>query len=257
MHGLTPDRRPRSDRRRKQIRRRRAGALVIVATLSVLAVWLAYALPADTPARVPAAAAQPTFVERASVDRRVVVATVGDVDIMLPVAVDQITAIGYHGAESPDSVPFAPQGERASGGGLTQKLADLFAGGGLAYYLMGQGADASATGALDIGADPGAEVFAPVDGRVVGVEHTLVCGRYKDVEIQIQVADDPTLVLVISHVAEPAVEPGDGITQGETLLGRVRAYPAGVTQELSRFTSDAGDHVQLVALRVTPDIAGL
>jgi len=257
MHGLTPDRRQRCDRRRKQIRRRRAGALVIVATLSVLAVWLAYALPGDTPARVPAAAAQPTFAERASVDRRVVVAKAGDVDIMLPVAIDEITAIGYHAAESTDSIAFTPQGERVSGGGLAQKLADWFAGGELAYYLMDEGADASATGALDVGAIPGAQVFSPVDGKVVGVEHTLISDRYKDVEIQIQAADDPTLVLVISHMAQPAVGLGDGVTQGETLLGSVRAYPAEVIQELSRFTSDAGDHVQLVALRVTPDIAGL
>jgi hypothetical protein len=258
MHGLTPDRRLRLDRRRKQIRRRRAGALAIVATLSLLAVWLAYALPATTPARVPAAAAQPTFAEKASVDRRVVVATVGDVEILLPVALEDTTAIGYHAADRPDSVGFAPQGERVSGGGLTQKLADLFAGGGgLAYYLMGEGDDASATGALDVGAVPGAAVFSPVDGKVVALEHTVISGKYNDVELQIQVADDPTLLLVISHIAEPAVELGDAVTQGQSLLGSVRGYPAGVRQELSRFTSDAGDHVQFVALRVSADIAGL
>ncbi len=258
MHGLTPDRRLRRDSRRKQIRRRRAGALVIVATLSLLAVWLAYALPADTPARIPAAAAHPTFAEKASVDRRVVVATVGEVEILLPVALEDTTAVGYHAADRSDSVAFSPQGERASGGGLTQKLADLFkGGGGLAYYLMGQGDDAGATGALDVGAVPGAEVFSPVDGKVVAIEHTVIAGKYKDVQLQIRVADDPTLLLIVSHLAEPAVDLGDTVTHGDTLLGSVRGYPAGVTQELSRFTSDAGDHVQFVALRVTSGIAGL
>lgn len=257
MHGLTPDRRLRLDRRRKQIRRRRAGALVIVATLALLAVWLAYALPADTPARVPAAAAQPTFAEKASVDRRVVVATVDDVEVLLPVALEDITAIGYHAADSAESVAFSPRGERVSGGGLTEKVASLFKGGGdLAYYLMGEGDDSSATGALDVGAVPGADVLSPVDGKVVAVEHTVISGKYKDVEIHIQVADDPTLLLVVSHVAAPAVGPGDSVARGDTLLGSVRGYPRGVTQELSRFTSDAGDHVQFVALRVAPDIAG-
>jgi hypothetical protein len=259
MHGLTPDRRPRRDRRRKQIRRRRAGALVIVATLSLLAVWLAYALPAATPARVPAAAAQPTFAEKMAVDRRVVVATLGDVEILLPVALEHITAIGYHAAESPEAVAFAPEGDCVSGGGLAQKLADIFkGGGGLAYYLMSDDGDgAAATGALDVGAVPGAEVFSPVDGKVVSLEKTEIAGKYKDVEIQIQVANDPTLVLVVTHIADVAVELGDGVTQGDTLLGRVRSYPEGVTQELSHYTSDAGDHVQFVALRVNPDIAGL
>lgn len=257
MHGLTPDRRPRPGRR-KQIRRRRAGALVIVATLSLLAVWLAYALPADTPARVPAAAAQPTFAEKASVDRRIVVATVGDVEILLPVALADTTAIGYHAADRAGSLPFSPRGERVSGGGLAQRLTDLFkSGGGLAYYLMGEGDDASATGALDIGAIPGAEIFSPVDGKVVAIESTLIADKYEDVEVQIQVADDPTLLLVVSHVVETAVQLGDGVTQGDTLLGRVREYPPSVEQELCRFTSDAGDHVQFVALRVSADALGL
>jgi len=257
MHGLTPDRRPRSDRR-KQIRRRRAGALVIVATLSLLAVWLAYALPAETPARVPAAAAEPSFTEKASVDCRVVVATLGDVEILLPVALADTTAIGYHAADRAGSLPFSPRGKRVSGGGLTQKLADLFkGGGGLAYYLMGEGDDASATGALDVGAIPGAEVFSPVDGKIVAIESTLIADKYEDVEVQIQVADDPTLLLVVSHVGEIAVQLGDGVTQGDTLLGRVREYPPSVGQELSRFTSDAGDHVQFVALRLSADAVGL
>ncbi len=258
MHGLTPDRRLRRDRRRKQIRRRRAGALVIVATLSLLAVWLAYALPAATPARVPAAAAQPTFAEKTTVDRRVVVATLGDVEILLPVALEHITAIGYHAADSPEAVAFAPEGDCVSGGGLTEKLADIFKGGGLAYYLMNDDGDgAAATGALDVGAVPGAVVFSPVDGKVVSLEQTEISGKYKDIEIQIQVANDPTLVLVVTHIADVAVELGDGVTQGDTLLGRVRGYPDGVAQELSHYTSDAGDHVQFVALRVNPDIAGL
>ena len=93
--------------------------------------------------------------------------------------------------------------------------------------------------------------------RSSSLEQTEISGKYKDVEIQIQVANDPTLVLVVTHIADVSVELGDGVTQGDTLLGRVRSYPEGVTQELSRYTSDAGDHVQFVALRVNPDIAGL
>jgi hypothetical protein len=37
----------------------------------------------------------------------------------------------------------------------------------------------------------------------------------------------------------------------------VRGFPAGLDQQLSRYTSDKGDHVQLVVLRVTPELAGL
>lgn len=259
MHGLDSDRRQRRDRRRSQIRRRRVVALVIVVTLVALAVWLAYALPAVTPARVPEAAAQPTFAEKAEVDSRVVVATLGEVDLLLPVSLEATTAIGYHPVDSADSVAFAPQGERVSGGGLSERLADIFAGGGgLKYYLLdGDGTDASPTGALDVGAVPGAEVFSPVDGKVTGLQRVTISGKYEDVEVQIQVADDPTLLLVLSHLAHPGVHVGDTVTQGESLIGRVRAYPAAIDQELSGYTSDAGDHVQIVALRLTPDMTGL
>lgn len=260
MQGLKNERRHPRDRRRKQIRRRRLGALVIVATLSLVAVWVAYALPFAPPARVPVAAAQPTFAEKDQVDRRVVVATAGDVELFLPVAVESTTAIGFHAVDNPESVAFEPVGERVGGGGLTQRLADVFAGGGeLPYYLMeGDGDEGSSpTAGLDIGAVPGAEVFSPVDGKVVGVRRTTIQGGQEDVELQIQVADDPSLLLVVSHIAHPGVKVGQTLTQGESLLGRVRAYPAAIEQQLSQYTSDAGDHVQLVLLRVTPDIAGL
>jgi hypothetical protein len=260
MHGLKSERRHPPDRRRKQIRRRRAGALALVVALSLAAVWLAYALPFAPPARVPAAAAQPTFAEKEQVDRHVVVATAGKVEILLPVALESTTAIGFHPVDNPEGVAFEPQGERVGGGSLSERIADVFAGGGeLPYYLMDGGGSegSSALAGLDVGAVPGAEVFSPVDGKVVSVQPTTIQGDYKDVELQIQVADDPSLLLVVSHIAHPGVKVGDTLTQGESLLGRVRAYPGAIEQELSRYTSDAGDHVQFVLLRVTPDIAGL
>ena len=259
MHGLKSERRRPRARRRKQIRRRRAGALVIVVTLSLVAIWIAYALPLAPPARVPVAAAQPTFAEQDQVDRRVVVARAGDVGLLLPVTVASTTAIGFHPVDNPDSVAFEPVGERVGGGGLAQRLADVFAGGGeLPYYLMeGDGSETSSpTAGLDVGAVPGAEVFSPVDGRVVSVQKTTIQGGHEDVEIQIQVADDPSLLLVVSHIAQAGVDVGETLTQGESLLGRVRAYPEEIEQQLSRYTSDAGDHVQMMLLRVTPDIAG-
>jgi hypothetical protein len=143
------------------------------------------------------------------------------------------------------------------GGGTAGVCPD---GGELPYYLMDGGSDAEAssgTGGLDVGAVPGAEVFSPLSGKIVSVQRVAIQGEYEDVEIHIQVADDPSLLLVVSHLANPGVKVGDTVTQGESLLGRVREYPPSIEQELSKYTSDAGDHVQFVMLRVTPDIQGL
>ena len=44
------------------------------------------------------------------------------------------------------------------------------------------------------------------------------------------------------------------VQRGTTTLGVVRGFPAALDQALSQYTSDNGDHVQLVMLRVTPEL---
>ena len=67
-------------RRRLKIRRRRVVALVVLVTLISAAIWVAYAIPGQTPARVPAGAAQPTFGRAVESDEELVVARVEGVD---------------------------------------------------------------------------------------------------------------------------------------------------------------------------------
>jgi len=261
MHRSPATRRRRDKvRRRDQIKRRRAVALAALVTLIVVAVWAAYAIPGQTPARIPEAAAQPTFGAGTPAAGELVVARVENVDILLPVAREVTTAVAYHPVENTDTVPFSPAGDRLGGGSLGEKLADIFAtGGGVQYYLMdGNGSDrSSSTSGLDVGAVPGSPVVSPVSGKVVGIKKYSLLGRYDDVEIDIRLASDPSLLLVVTHIARPKVDIGQVVSRGETVLGAVRGFPAGLDQALSHYTSDAGDHVQLVMLRVTPELAGL
>jgi murein DD-endopeptidase MepM/ murein hydrolase activator NlpD len=261
MHRSPATRRRREKiRRRYQIKRRRAVALAVLVTLIVLAVWAAYAIPGQTPARVPETAAQPTFGASAPAAGAVVVARVESVDILLPVAREVTTAVAYHPVENTNTVPFSPAGDRLGGGSLSQKLADIFAGGGgVQYYLMdGNGSDrSSSTSGLDVGAVPGSPVVSPVNGKVTSIKKYSILGRYADEEVDIQLTGDPSLLLLVTHIGRLKVEIGQVVTRGETVLGAVRGFPAGLDQALSRYTSDAGDHVQLVMLRVTPELAGL
>jgi hypothetical protein len=229
-------------------------------TLISIAIWVAYAIPGQTPARVPEGAAQPTFDRATPSDEAVVVARVEGVDVLLPVAREATTAVAFHPVDTADNVPFTPVGDRLGGGDLGQKLADIFAGGGgLQYYLMaGDGGDqSSSTAGLDVGAVPGSPVVSPVDGKVTAIKKYSILGRYDDVEIDIRLAGNPSLLLVVTHVAKPQVEIGDVVQRGTSTLGSVRAFPASLVQSLSQYTSDNGDHVQLVLLHVTPDLAGL
>src|SRR5450759_3096071 len=147
MHRSPASQRRRAKvRRRDQIRRRRAVTLAVLVTLIVLAVWAAYAIPGQTPARVPQSAAMPTVDGSPAGAGDVVVAQVEGLDFVLPVAREVTTAVAYHPVDNADTVPFAPAGDRLSGGSLGQKLAAIFAGGGAIQYYLMDGADVQARG---------------------------------------------------------------------------------------------------------------
>jgi len=235
-------------------------ALVALVALTSLAVWVAYALPGQTPARVPAAAVEPSLIGSADAGDAVVVARVDDVDVLLPVARQATTAVAFHPVDNSGTVPFTPVGDRLGGGDLGQKLADIFAGGGgVQYYLMGGtgGEESPSTSGLDIGSVPGAQVVSPVDGKITAIKDYSILGRHDDVEINIQMTSDPSLLLVVTHIEEPEVEIGEVVQRGTSVLGTVRGFPSSLEQALSQYTSDNGDHVQLFVLRVTPELTSL
>jgi hypothetical protein len=231
---------------------RRIAALVIASSVIVLAVLTACAIPTHAPVTMAqsnsaglfaAASAQPV--------RQVVVARLDGADLLLPISRDAITAIAFHPVDSPDSVALTPVGQPAGDGG---SVADD----GVAHYFVMDGSGSSSgTAGLDVGAVPGSVVVSPVDGQVAAVKSYSLLGRHADAEIDVRLAADPTLLLVLTHVISSSkLHVGDQVAAGLTVLGRVRAFPADVQQDIKRFTNDAGDHVQLVILRTPPDLAG-
>jgi hypothetical protein len=228
----------------------------------LVAIVAAYSIPSQQPGQIPERKSGVTFGSAAeAMSNRVVVARLEGEDLLLPVRRQSSTAIAFHPVDDTNSVGLAPIGDRVSGGSLGSKLADVFAGGGnVRYYLMeGQGAErSSSTAGLDVGSVPGEAVFSPVDGRVTAVKSYKLLGRYEDVEVDIQLAADPSLLLKITHLrlGSPRVHMGDEVAAGATRIGEVRGFPTNVDQGISQFTNDAGDHVQIMAVRVAPDLAG-
>ena len=145
---------------------------------------------------------------------------------------------------------------------LGQKLADIFAGGGgVKYYLMaGDGGESSpSTSGLDVGAVPGSSVISARrrQGHRQSRSYSIL-GRYNDVEIDIRLADDPSLLLLVTHIAKPKVaDRRRGAARHDDARAPCAASRAALDQALSQYTSDNGDHVQLVMLRVTrPELGG-
>jgi murein DD-endopeptidase MepM/ murein hydrolase activator NlpD len=176
------------------------------------------------------------------------VAVYGRLHVASPVNERVITAIGYHGAGG-DALPFEPVGRQANVGVATRFFHRIFGGGGsggVVYYQLGGGQGPS-TGALDIGAAPGTDVYAPTDGTVVGLRDYVLNGKNYGSVIDIEPAREPSVVLSVSHLeADPALTVGSTISASTSRIGRVIDLSQAEHLALSRYTRDAGNYVELV-----------
>ena len=233
-------------------------AIAVVVPLVIGAIWAAYAWPAPKPARVPAANVVSQFGQAGTVDRRIVVARVENIDLLLPVKLEASTAVAFHPVDNDNSVALTPVGRPGDPSGVGGTLSDLFASGGMRYYVMaGDSSDSSSrTAGLDVGAVPGAYIYSPVDGRVIAVTQYKLLGRYAGHRDRAAARRRPQPAAHHHARGQAPVTIGADVTAGESVLGAVRRFPAGLHQDLRQFTTDSGDHVQLVAVRVPTQISG-
>ena len=177
---------------------------------------------------------------------KVPVAQAGGLQLMLPVYSGEITAIGYHAANSPDAVTLAPTGHQANGSFISRGIDFLFPQGGFQYVTMGDGNGfGPATQAMDLGAPAGTRVYAPVNGVIAGIRSYAIDGHCPDVEIKVRPQSDATMLVVLTHIDQPQVTLGQPIRAGVTKLGAVRGLDGCVDQPLKRYTSDNGNHLQM------------
>ena len=163
--------------------------------------------------------------------------------IQLPVAQSRVTAIGYH-SSGDGALPLTPLGRQGNEGALSRLAHKIFGGGGggFVYYQLSGGE----TAALDVGALPGTDVYAPVDGTIVGISDYILDGRPYGSRIDIQPSAAPSLVVSLTHLSpDPALTVGSTIAASSTKVGRVVDLSGVETQALSRYTQDAGNHVAI------------
>jgi hypothetical protein len=258
MRSSRHERRQRTRIHRRQVRRRRFTAVGLAVCVVIAAVWIASAWPSQAPALVPVLVASAPLASRGVDPQRIVVATLQGTDVLLPVPLSDTTAVAFQPVDDRSAVPFAPVGRLGDPSGPAGALDDIFAGGGMRYYTMkGDDSAASApTAGLDVGAVPGSTVYAPVDGQVTAVSDYRLLGCYPDTEVDLQLADDPSVILALTHLAGVRVAIGDTVTAGQTALGTVRGFPATLDQPLRQFTTDDGDHVEMMAEPVPTSLSG-
>lgn len=253
---------PRERRRSRAVRAgaswrrtRRLVALGIV--LVVSAVTLGSALREDNAPAVEVATPGPEPASQlvpSPPPRPLKLASRGPVNLYVPIDRSRITAIVYHRMDGGDTLDLAPSGNLLNEG-LVDRIERQIIGrtaSGPDYFI----ADGS-TATVDVGAAPGTQVYAPVNGTVVGITPMILNGARWGDQVSIAPQADPSVVVVVSNIAaDPALRIGVPVTttQDPTLLGTVSDLSKVLKMELAHYTADAGNHAH-IELRPTPNPA--
>ena len=171
------------------------------------------------------------------------VALHGGLRIQLPIAQGRVTAIGYH-ASGDGALPLRALGRQGNAGALARLAHKIFGGGsgGFVYYQLSGGE----TTVLNVGAIPGTDVYAPVDGTVIAISDQIVNGRAYGVRIDIQPSGDPDVVVALTNLRpDPALTVGSTVSAGRSKIGRLIDLSSVEQAALARYTHDKGQHVHI------------
>lgn len=103
--------------------------------------------------------------------------------------------------------------------------------------------------AIDCGGPVGATVYAPVTGKVVLVKEYLLYDQIDDYRVHIQPTGRPDLDVVLIHLTDVTVKPGDEVTAGVTPIAKIRDIYQYLDDslQLKQYTaeSDNGNHTHI------------
>lgn len=235
-------RRRRPARRQADLRAKRIVVATLLSTVLLLTLLLtAFGSAASTTRPLVAASALPGGPPLSQI-----VATVGSLRLQLPVAQSAVTAIGYHRAGA-GAISLDPVGRQGNEGPLSRLWHRLTGTKkeGLVWFQL-SGSRGPGTSALDVGATPGTDVYAPVNGVVVGVADYVVSSRVQGARIDIRPDEAPSVVVSLTHLRpDPALSVGATVASGRSKIGVVLDLSELEYQPLARHTQDAGNNVTL------------
>lgn len=116
--------------------------------------------------------------------------------------------------------------------------------------------------AIDCGGPVGATVYAPVTGEVVLVKQYKLYDEINDYRIHIQPEGRPDLDVVLIHLTDVTVKPGDKVTAGVTPMAKIRDIFQYLDEslQLKNYTAenDNGNHTHIQVNNAThPEYHGL
>jgi hypothetical protein len=224
-------------------RKRRLAGLILLASVALITLLLTAFGSGGRPAVRAVSPAPATRLLPAGPPRPQVVALQGSIRLMLPVS--RLTALGYHASDD-GALALRPVGRQLNQGLVGRVARTLFGtgGSGLRYYVLG--GDGPSTSSLDVGAPPGTDVYAPVDGTVVGITPYVLAGKHMGARIDIQPSGNPSLVVSLTHLRpDPFLTVGSTLAATTSKVGTILDFAKVEHQALARVTQDAGNHVAI------------
>jgi hypothetical protein len=174
-----------------------------------------------------------------------VLATVGNLNIQLPVATPALTAIGYHGAND-GSLSLQPVGRQANEGLLARLWRSIVGARRESprwYQLEG---GPPGTNVLDVGTVPGTDVYAPVDGSVIAVSDLVIGGRQVGSRIDIRPSLAPSVMVSVMNVRpDQSIAVGTPVVVTASKLGTAVNVAAVEKQALAAHAADGGNNVSV------------
>ncbi len=182
-----------------------------------------------------------------------VLATVGNLQIKLPIAAEALTAIGFHGAAD-GAMELSPVGRQVNEG-LLARLWRRIAGSaqkGPVWFQLDGGAG---TQVLDVGAMPGTDVYSPVEGTVASISDFVIDGKVYGSRIDVRPGASPSLIVTLSHLdPDPSLTVGSPVLASSSKLGTVVDVATVERQALAAHARGRGNNV---AIEVHPAAGSL
>jgi hypothetical protein len=182
-----------------------------------------------------------------------VLATVGNLQIKLPIAAEAVTAIGFHSAAG-GAMELSPVGRQVNEGLLARlwrRLAGSAQKGPVWFQLDG----GTGTEVLDVGAMPGTDVYSPVEGTVASISDFVIDGKVFGSRIDVRPGASPSLIVTLSHLEpDPSLTVGSPVLASSSKLGTVVDVATVERQALARHARGRGNNV---AIEVHPAAGSL
>jgi hypothetical protein len=174
-----------------------------------------------------------------------VLATIGNLNIQLPVAAAALTAIGFHGSND-GSLSLQPVGRQANEGLLARLWRSIVGARRESprwYQLEG---GPPGTNVLDVGTPPGTDVYAPVDGSIVAVSDLVVGGTHVGSRIDVRPSRAPSVMVSVMNVRpDSSIAVGTPVVAAASKLGTAVNVAAVEEQALAAHAPDDGNNVSV------------